>query len=165
MATFVSPFLYYNKRQMMTEPSMFEEEEPEERYRPSRQSSQYPQIGARTSLTEKCQVNPVLITIRPPPRFADRCDPRTVVSYGCRGGCSSYTRVDVRNTTNLLRSCSCCSPTGFGFRIVRMTCQNFGLRSLVKFALGCHCRPCLASVESADVQTLRDLLRKSSLLT
>ncbi|XP_076439431.1 uncharacterized protein LOC143278981 [Babylonia areolata] len=123
-------------------------------------------IGLRSSLIgagDTCHVDPVKMSIRPPRRYAGLCAPTTEISYGCRGGCHSYSRVDTRNATNVLRSCSCCRPTGFGFRLVKMQCDGFALRTTVKFALGCHCRPCMATVDSMDMHRLRDLLRGSSL--
>nr|AQS80491.1 bursicon-alpha precursor [Charonia tritonis] len=125
-----------------------------------------PRIGVRSSLigsSDTCQVDPVRMSIRPPRKYAHLCAPTTEISFGCRGGCPSYSRIDARNTTKVLRSCSCCRPTGFGFRLVKMKCEGFSLRTTVKFALGCHCRPCMASVQSVDIQRLRDLLRATSI--
>ncbi|KAL8576258.1 hypothetical protein ACOMHN_006181 [Nucella lapillus] len=125
-----------------------------------------PRIRLRSSLIgsgDTCHVDPVSMSIRPPRKYRRLCEPTTEISFGCRGGCSSYSRIDVWNTTNVLRSCSCCKPTGFGFRLVRMRCKGFSLRTTVKFTLGCHCRPCLPSVQSVDIHRLRDLLRATSI--
>ncbi|KAL8558894.1 hypothetical protein ACOMHN_054325 [Nucella lapillus] len=178
--TLVSPFLFLEKA--LSPPDFFtgDDSEPDD-FRGgataddnpyySRQSTlmmatSSPRIGLRSSLIgsgDTCHVDPVKMSIRPPRRYAGLCAPTTQISYGCRGGCHSYSRMDARNATSVLRSCSCCRPTGFGFRLVRMRCEGFALRTTVKFALGCHCRPCMASVESVDTQRLRDLLRGTSI--
>lgn len=67
-----------------------------------------PRIGVRSSLVrtpDSCIADPVRLTILPPPKFASLCRPTTEISFGCRGGCSSYTHVDTRNATNLISSC------------------------------------------------------------
>ncbi|XP_076461710.1 uncharacterized protein LOC143294164 [Babylonia areolata] len=125
-----------------------------------------PRIGLRSALIgsgDTCQVDPVRMSIRPPRKYAHICSPTTEISFGCRGACTSYSRIDAWNSTNVLRSCSCCRPTGFGFRLVKMSCGRFSLRTTVKFALGCHCRPCMASVQPVDIQRLRDLLRANAI--
>ncbi|PVD29852.1 hypothetical protein C0Q70_09109 [Pomacea canaliculata] len=127
----------------------------------------YSRIGLRSSLAgshDTCQVDPVRMTIRPPPKYARLCQPTTTISYGCRGGCPSYTRVDDRNGSNILRFCSCCRDVGFGFQPVKMTCTGgFVLLVHVKFARGCECRPCFASPSTVNMQKIRDLLRETSI--
>ncbi|KAK7474756.1 hypothetical protein BaRGS_00033988 [Batillaria attramentaria] len=177
-ATVVSPFLYLYggaKGKFGLDDDDIAAEA-EARARSSRHASLMmvnpsPRIGVRSSLMgarDTCHVDPVRMTIRPPRSYTRWCEPVTEISFGCRGGCASYSRVDDRNATNVVRSCSCCQPTGFGFRLVSMKCEGpsgekFVLRTTVKFARGCHCRPCYASVAIADMQTLRDLLKGTSI--
>ena len=118
MTTLVSPFLYLDRGHR---PDFVSHQERAHKPRGglassplySRQAtlmmaSTSPRIGVRSSLigsSDTCHVDPVRMSIRPPRKYAHLCAPTTEISFGCRGGCSSYSRVNVRNTTNVLRSC------------------------------------------------------------
>lgn len=62
---------------------------------------------------------------------------------------------------------SCCEPLGFGLLHPPKLKCGMGFDLLlppVKFAVGCHCRPCFASVATVDMQLLRDLLKQTAIM-
>ncbi|KAK6165551.1 hypothetical protein SNE40_022459 [Patella caerulea] len=119
----------------------------------------------RSGLTkrDRCQVQVVRLTIHPPRMFQDQCSPSRIVTYGCRGTCHSYSKLDRNNTTKLMRSCNCCEPIRVGLRLAVLECVNgIQIRTPVKFARQCQCRPCFSSVHNMDINRLQQLLRKTS---
>ncbi|ESO93183.1 hypothetical protein LOTGIDRAFT_175598 [Lottia gigantea] len=113
---------------------------------------------------DKCQIQVVRLTIHPPEIFQDRCASARVVSFGCRGQCHSYSKIDRHNTSRIMRSCNCCEPVRVGIRLAVLPCLNGVLiRTPVKFARQCSCRPCFTSVQNMDINRLQQLLQKTSL--
>ncbi|CAL1528462.1 unnamed protein product [Lymnaea stagnalis] len=125
-------------------------------------------LGTRSDLSsrETCSLQAVILRLDPPLRIDDDCSTAYVQTFGCRGGCSSYSQVDPRNTTNIFHSCSCCQPVRFTVSIAVIPCRNGQhMRVPVKDALRCSCRPCYADETPKDMANLRDFLTKAAVDT
>ncbi|XP_005090479.1 uncharacterized protein LOC101850223 [Aplysia californica] len=127
-----------------------------------------PPLGSKyqNRLRNICRVEAVLLRLQPPLSYAETCDATLVHTFGCRGGCSSYSSVDPRNATNILHSCSCCQPLRFMMSIAELPCKNGQhIRVPVKKALRCTCRPCYSDNSAKDTVKLRDLLTRAAVNT
>uniref|UniRef100_A0A0B6Y725 Bursicon n=1 Tax=Arion vulgaris TaxID=1028688 RepID=A0A0B6Y725_9EUPU len=124
-------------------------------------------FGTRSKLArDTCRAHPLTLELEPPLKLADQCATVSVLSYGCRGGCSSYSQVDPRNATNIIHSCSCCQPLRFMISIALLQCRNgHNLRVPFKEVLACSCRPCYAEEATKDYIRFDDLLSKPAVDT
>lgn len=123
----------------------------------------YTRLSAANNNT-KCGVRGLVMNIYPPADHAGRCQPKRIKTFGCKGQCYSYTEVN-SNLTRITRSCSCCQPTDFGLQKAVIRCQGgMELRKVVKFAINCHCRPCILKprVTLADLRHMLHLSNSRS---
>ncbi|BFY97818.1 hypothetical protein BsWGS_00858 [Bradybaena similaris] len=124
-------------------------------------------FGTRSKASrDSCRAHPLTLELEPPLKLADQCGSLSVLSYGCRGGCSSYSQVDPRNATNIIHSCSCCQPLRFMVSIALLPCRDgHNIRVPFKEALACSCRPCYAEEAPKDYIKFDDLLSKPAVET
>ncbi|XP_014770796.1 bursicon [Octopus bimaculoides] len=116
---------------------------------------------AYTTNNTKCGVQGVIMSIHPPREKVHRCSSSIIKTFGCRGQCYSYTEMN-SNLTRVIRSCSCCQATDFGFQQAIINCKNGEkMRKIVKFAINCHCRPCVLKPR-VTLKDLRLMLRMST---
>ncbi len=52
-----------------------------------------------------CDVVPVMLAVSPPRKYSSRCNTTQVLTFGCRGTCSSYVRVKEENVHEINRMC------------------------------------------------------------
>ncbi|XP_059148966.1 norrin-like [Physella acuta] len=115
---------------------------------------------------ETCSRHSIAILLRPPLRVDDDCWTTFVKSYACKGGCTSYSQVDPRNSSNIFHSCNCCQPLSYSISIALIPCKNGQrMRVPVKDVLDCSCRPCYTDAPPKDIVKLRDLLTKAAVDT
>ncbi|XP_038045198.1 bursicon-like [Patiria miniata] len=91
------------------------------------------------------------------------CMPRRVPSYGCRGSCTSYSRVSPTDYTQMERSCQCCQESDHQVRTVWLNCPalfpNTRMQVELKMAMSCNCRPCHGLSGVPAETRLEDLLQ------
>nr|QUP51993.1 bursicon-A2 [Urechis unicinctus] len=114
-------------------------------------------LHVHTRSVPQCEVGAILLHVRPPSKFAHRCNSTQVLTFGCQGQCSSYSEVNRDDPLRLQHTCSCCEPSKFGVHLAEMNCDGgYKLRAPLKFAMRCSCRPC--SSASMDIDMLRRML-------
>ena len=89
------------------------------------------------------------------------CIPKHVPSFGCRGTCTSYSRVSPTDYTRMERSCQCCQEANHQTKRVTLYCPRLyrTTRTVgVRVAESCTCRPCHGSSGVPSVTRLEDLL-------
>ena len=90
-----------------------------------------------------CRMHRIIHTIR-----YNNCQPKRVLSYACRGTCTSYTKPSRSRDNQLDRFCECCQEEDERVARVPIRCPNADStgfhRSIlrVKIPIGCRCRPC-----------------------
>ncbi|XP_022080139.1 bursicon-like [Acanthaster planci] len=90
------------------------------------------------------------------------CTLRRVPSFGCRGTCTSYSRVSPTDYTRMERSCQCCQESDHMMRGVRLNCPELFPSTKVvevKVAMSCTCRPCHGGSGVPSETRLEDLLQ------
>lgn len=92
----------------------------------------------------QCDRKRIIHTIR-----YGHCQPKRLLSFGCMGTCSSYTRPSATESGELENHCQCCQDAEKRFARVRILCpDSTGERVLkvyvVRLAVPteCSCRPC-----------------------
>ena len=92
----------------------------------------------------------------------DGCNIKKLPSYGCRGTCTSYSRVSPTDYTQMERSCQCCQEVGHITRRIRLRCpgQFPSTRNVdVRVPQFCTCRPCNGVPSVPSQVRLQDLLQ------
>uniref|UniRef100_A0AAR5P471 Bursicon n=1 Tax=Dendroctonus ponderosae TaxID=77166 RepID=A0AAR5P471_DENPD len=112
-----------------------------------------PKISAEAaSLTDECQVTPVIHVLQYP-----GCVPKPIPSFACTGRCASYIQVSGSKIWQMERSCMCCQESGEREASVSLFCPKAkpGERKFIKVTtkapLDCMCRPCTGIEESAII--------------
>ncbi len=85
------------------------------------------------------------------------CTPRRIPSFGCRGTCTSYSRVSPLDYRQMERHCQCCQESGHRTANVRLTCGNRYRFVQTQVPTSCMCRPCNIIGDVPDRIRLEDL--------
>ncbi|CAG2212901.1 unnamed protein product [Mytilus edulis] len=92
----------------------------------------------------QCERKRIIHTIR----YRD-CHPKRLLSFGCMGTCTSYTRPSSTNSGELDQYCQCCQDAEKRFARVRILCPDTSGERMFKVYVvtlavpqECSCRPC-----------------------
>ncbi|XP_063421725.1 bursicon-like [Mytilus trossulus] len=70
------------------------------------------------------------------------CPQKRIISYGCMGTCTSYTRPSSTNFGQLEHHCQCCQDAEKIFARVRIYCPHKVYVVTLAVPRECSCRPC-----------------------
>ena len=61
--------------------------------------------GENVTSSGSCDVIPVMLAVTPPRKYIHRCNTTHVLTFGCRGRCTSYVKVKEEDLTQINRMC------------------------------------------------------------
>ena len=110
---------------------------------PHRRSLKGDMFSSGTPVGHGCKTSRFVLRVAYP-----GCKPKQVMTTGCRGACRSYSFPEwhrEKESTNMVRNCSCCKPLRRRAITTSLECpfRARGRKKLVIWgAINCRCRPC-----------------------